>query len=213
MGKIPRNTVTKLVSAVMIIGIVLLVADILLTITKDHRPTVTKKAIITGDIKKLLDEQAKIIEEIERNDEVIAFINGDNVKTPPSDEELELSDADWVANGLASTLARSTINNGLSAILKKYDESSPLVGEIILTGKSGYVIGASNLTSDYYQADESWWQKAAAEPRSSYLLDTQSFDESIGNLAVSMSSAVLEGDEVIGVIKIVIDVDTLAASL
>ncbi len=210
MGNNLRNIISKSANVAMIIGLILLVAEILLTVTKDPSPTVTRKAIITGEIKKVLDEQEKIITEIKDDREVIAFINGDNVKKPQSKESLEISDADWVANGMSSALASDILGNNLSKRLKEYDERSPLISEIILTGKAGHVIGASNLTSDYYQADEAWWQKAAAETKSPYVLDAQSFDDSIG---ISMSSAILENDEFIGIIKIVIDVDALAESL
>jgi putative methionine-R-sulfoxide reductase with GAF domain len=84
--------------------------------------------------------------------------------------------------------------------------------EIILTNQQGVNLAVSNRTSDYYQADEEWWQVAYRE---GLYISQPEYDESSQTLALIVAVGIREDTSgtVIGVLRTTISVEPLANSL
>ena len=102
------------------------------------------------------------------------------------------------------------INNKLSRELKEkvdfYKEKYgyDVFGEIFVTNKYGVNVAQSGKTSDYYQADEEWWQKA--KQKGLYLGGVK-YDESAGIYSIALCIRVDdENKKFLGVMKAVLNV-------
>ena len=68
-------------------------------------------------------------------------------------------DEQWI-NTKDSKLVQEILSSRLSQELKEQVGRNVVIEEIFFTDKYGGLVAASGKTSDYYQADESWWQNA-----------------------------------------------------
>jgi hypothetical protein len=75
-------------------------------------------------------------------------------------EQILRIDEDWKHSGGLTYLAVDIVGRRSSEYLRKVAAFSPAYREILLTDQRGALVATTNLTSDYYQADEAWWQKA-----------------------------------------------------
>ena len=86
---------------------------------------------------------------------------------------------------------------------KKYGYK--MISEIFVTNQYGALIAQTNRASDYYQADEYWWQQAKKD---GLFVDDMALDESSGVYGISICLRVndVQG-QFVGVIKIVLNAD------
>ncbi len=103
------------------------------------------------------------------------------------------------------------INNRLSRELKEkiefYKENYGyrVLGEVFVTNKYGANVGQSGKTSDYYQADEEWWQNARENDL--FVSDVE-YDESADVYSVDLCIRIDdENGNFIGVIKVVLNIE------
>jgi methyl-accepting chemotaxis protein PixJ len=87
----------------------------------------------------------------------------------------------------------------LNGYLKNVAKEANL-GEIFLTERNGFNIAFSNMTEDFVQSDEKWWQDAKAKGRA---IASPKFDASAGTVVVALSQAIKDPKtgEFLGVIK------------
>ncbi len=123
-------------------------------------------------------------------------------------------DEKWVKasdnDPLIAEYTKSPIGNRLREIAR----DDPSVAEIFMTDKYGGLVAASGRTSDFYQADEEWWQKSFAHGKGNVYLDKIGFDPS--SKSVGMAVVVPIEDqlkEVIGVCKNVLELNRLFSPL
>jgi len=74
--------------------------------------------------------------------------------------EIDKLDQQWRAAGDSDSLVQDRINSTVSSELREYRDTFPDNVEVFVTDKYGALVGASDRTSDYNQADEEWWQVA-----------------------------------------------------
>ncbi len=76
------------------------------------------------------------------------------------------------------------------------------LAEVLVTDINGYNVITTELTSDFVQSDEAWWQEAFARGMSAA---AAAYDESAKQVSLSVASAVREADNVpaVGVMKVV----------
>jgi hypothetical protein len=124
-------------------------------------------------------------------------------------------DEDWVSNRGAVPLALEIVGQSdASEFLREIAAFHPAYKEILLTDRQGALVAATNITSDYYQADESWWRQAFGDGEQGSLYSSDvTFDTSVGGYVMEMGVPVRDqpGDEshVIGVLKVLIDAGDL----
>ncbi len=129
---------------------------------------------------------------------------------------IEAMEARWPALTPADSELRAYLDNPLAQELLDLLKRHPLISELILTNADGEFIAATGKTSDYWQADEKWWQQAAALPQPVANLHGINFDESAGvysiDIAIPIRHLSDQEGETIGVIKGVLNASPLLAS-
>jgi len=124
------------------------------------------------------------------------------------DEYIKNKDAAWQNAGeeeitdFMQSIINTPLSAGLMTRLKFYDNQNgyKVFPEIFITNKYGVNIAQAGKTSDYYQADESWWQKAKAE---GHWISDIVYDDSSGVYGLEISIRINDqNDNFLGVIKI-----------
>lgn len=124
-------------------------------------------------------------------------------------------DIEWVSTSKNETiyLMEDVLNNNISKKLMKNLEfysglyNYTLFGEIFVTNKYGANIGSTGRTSDYYQADEEWWQNGKK-----YGLNVSdiNYDESADIFSIDIIARIDdENGEFIGILKAVWNVEEI----
>ncbi len=121
------------------------------------------------------------------------------------------ADGEWQLTYGLIPLAIDIVGRESSNFLKKIASFNPAYREILLTDERGALVAATNLTTDYYQADEPWWQKAYGDGwTGSIHVSNVRYDYSAKAYGMDIAVPVLvgEGDDqkVAGVLKALIDV-------
>ncbi|OLT60147.1 methyl-accepting chemotaxis protein [Moorena bouillonii] len=98
-------------------------------------------------------------------------------------------------------------NPQLNRYLKRIVKDVGL-GELFVTDRYGYNVAYSNLTSDFVQSDENWWQQAKRQGRWVSELD---FDDSANIFGFDLAQAIKDpqSGEFLGVIKAVLPMNQL----
>ena len=137
---------------------------------------------------------------------VVKQVNLEYSAIPVKDmpEYFAKKDREWIQSSSDSPLLNKYLNTMLSLRLKKFVETKGNIAEIFLTDRYGGLVVASEKTSDFYQADEEWWQKTFNKGRGSIFIGEMEFDESSKTWSITISVPVYSKDlEVIGVCKAV----------
>lgn len=125
-------------------------------------------------------------------------------------EELRQIDQLWLIDSAEITQFQIKIlQNSISRYLVDIRTVFPENLETIITDRNGLVVAMSNLTTDYYQADEGWWQAAVA--KGTYF-DTPVYDESTRTWVIITAIAIhdpISSEKVVGVIRGTLDVTSL----
>ena len=111
-------------------------------------------------------------------------------------------DKEWARSSADSPAVSMYINTQLSLRLKKFAETKGNIAEVFFTDRYGALVVASEKTSDFYQADEEWWQKTFNRGRGGIFIGEMEFDESSNSWSITIAVPVYSKDaEVIGVCK------------
>lgn len=134
--------------------------------------------------------------------------------------EIQALDARWTAAGDDDPLIRGIIApdpevNPTALQLKTFLEAFPDQSEIFVTDRHGATLAATGRLSDYYQADEEWWQMAWDDGRGAVYISDPEYDESAGIVAVLVAMPVRDEEtgEVTGIVRSTLAVDELYSSL
>ena len=128
--------------------------------------------------------------------------------TPPSAAEIEAIEARWPwLDGSTEPLAR-ILDNPASKELREFRDFNPLYAEILMTDRHGALVAATGKTTDYWQADEEWWQVCATGDIRTLWLDGIHYDASAGVHSIDIGVAVVDPDgsgrEPVGMLKAVL---------
>lgn len=168
-----------------------LVAFFLLDKVSDLRVLATSDALIAAAVAKnhaYHGSEAEIMEEILR-------LDTSWVESVDSNALIDaVTSQDEVQNPAAFQLGR---------FLKNFAEHT----ELLLTDQRGATIAATGRLTDYYQADEDWWQAAWDGGKGHVYISQPSFDESAGITAMLIAVPVFNGEEApIGILRSTLNV-------
>lgn len=124
----------------------------------------------------------------------------------PFDEGAALArDREWLADPAGAAKRSAVLDSRASRFLADLTRHDSVNREILVTDRFGRLVAASNITSDYFQADESWWRDAFDEGRGRIGLTDVRHDASAGVYAFDIAVPVPapSGEGVVGVMKIV----------
>lgn len=165
-----------------------------------------------------IQEHLDILETISINPLIVDSIHKQNETFQAEDagenDEINQIDQDWLAGSPnVGPLQQQILSTPTSKYLNKIQLVFPENVETIVTDRNGLVMAMTNLTTDYYQADEAWWQAAFS---GKVYFDTPVFDESTKTWAILTAIPVFDTREdgtVIGVLRGTLDVTTLLETI
>lgn len=129
--------------------------------------------------------------------------------------DIDKLDKQWMeeTKGGSKPLIESILVNPLSVYLKKIKaDSKGLYAEIFVMDNKGLNVGQSDITSDYWQADEAKWQKTFSVGPKAIFIDKVRKDESSQALTSQVSFAIVDPatNAPIGAITVGVNVEELA---
>ena len=118
------------------------------------------------------------------------------------EKDLQWRAADEVGNNYVY-IVRQHLSNAVALSLHEYQGSFPNNAEVFVTDRYGALVGATNRTSDYYQADEEWWQVAYSDGSGDIYISQPEYDESVGEFSVLLVIPMRDQDtgEVVGILR------------
>jgi hypothetical protein len=116
-------------------------------------------------------------------------------------------DRQWQADRVATAARSGVLSSPASLFLADLVRHDSVYREVLVTDRYGRLVAASNVTSDFFQADEDWWIQAFDNGRWRVSVSDVRRDESAGVYAFEIAVPVPapSGDEVAGIMKIVAD--------
>ncbi len=130
-------------------------------------------------------------------------------------EEILLLDEAWRTAGNEDLLIANTISedpqvNPAASQLQDSLAAFPDQSEIFITDRYGGTVAATNRLSDYYQADELWWQAAWNGGIGAVYISEPLFDESAEVIASQLALPIFDQrGEIIGIIRSTLVLDDL----
>ena len=143
--------------------------------------------------------------------EVANFTRYDGKSSATIQDEIQALDEAWQTADTAGTddlpIIDEVINNESAVELRNYREVFPENAEVFVTDSHGANIAATNRTSDYYQADEPWWQAAYNNGEGAIYIGEPTFDTSSGLYAIAIAMPVYSHDEtrIVGILRTTLD--------
>ncbi|HRJ75304.1 MAG TPA: hypothetical protein PLX90_04860, partial [Anaerolineales bacterium] len=140
-------------------------------------------------------------------------------QTPNSDlSEIENLDRQWreaVAANNTNQLMRSVLQNETSNVLLEFKSNFPSHVEVFITDIYGSNVVSTDITSDYYQADEEWWQRAYNNGRGAVFISQPIFDRSTETLSLQMAVPIFDSENtnVIGILRTSVNLEIITPIL
>jgi hypothetical protein len=125
------------------------------------------------------------------------------------------TDAKWQADRKTVSTASGILANPASEFLADLIKQDSVYREILVTDRHGRLVAASNVTSDYMQADEDWWIRSFDEGRGRVSVSDVRRDDSAQVYAFDIAVPVHAPgtDDLAGIMKIVADSRELLAGV
>ena len=134
-------------------------------------------------------------------------------------DQIQVLDKQWRAADKAQNdndpLVSKVLQDHISAELQEYKTTFPDNVEVFVTDKYGANVAATNRTSDYYQADEEWWQAAYNDGNGAIYIGTPEYDTSSSTYAsvIAVPLYAHETKQVIGVLRTTLDIRAITQIL
>lgn len=116
-------------------------------------------------------------------------------------------DRQWQSDRAGTATKTGLLKSAASTFLADIVGHDSIYREVLVTDRKGRLVAASNVTSDFYQADEDWWTQAFDDGRGRVVVSDVRRDPSAGVYAFEIAVPVPApgSDELAGVMKIVAD--------
>lgn len=153
-----------------------------------------------ADISNVLIQEAHILQSFDLSKVVQDGVDEVN-SSYGSDEAANLQmikalDQQWLAadaaNNNNAAVVRPILNNEVASELNEFKATFPENSEVFVTDRYGALVAATNRTSDYYQADEDWWQAAYNNGNGAIYFGQPEFDESSHTFGIIMAVPLVE---------------------
>jgi len=178
---------------------------------------------IVASASNLLHEQVQILTAVSLNELLQQTVDVSNHAYTGDiaaiQAQLEAKDAQWraadAADNNSDPLVQEHLTNEVALDLIEFQQSFPEHLEVFITDAYGGLVGTTNRTSDYYQADEAWWQAAYYNGKGAVYISQPEFDESTGKLGLQIALPIKSPDtgEVVGILRSTFDASELATIL
>ena len=174
------------------------------------------QALIIGDN---LTKQIDLLRSLALEGPMVAYIEVANAGYTGSEELIQARlhelDEEWKnAPDTSEPLVKDRLFKQVSLDLRQFQVQFIDHVEIFFTDRYGGIVAATNRTSDYYQADEGWWQNAYNGGKGGIYIGAPEYDESTLTYAVNLAVPVRNNTyEVIGVLRSTYNIRALQSTL
>jgi len=148
---------------------------------------------------------------LQQESSVVPYLAG--LDAEMSADERQALDAAWPGLSESSEPLRSILRNPVVSQLQRFRSYDSRMAEIIVTDRFGQLVAATAKTTDFYQADEDWWQGAYGGGRGCIFLPEINYDRSAGVWSIDICLPLLAEGQVVGVAKAVLDVSRWVRSV
>lgn len=117
--------------------------------------------------------------------------------------DLAAKDAEWETAVETDRIAQIVLTNTAADELLSFRARFPDHEEIFITDRYGELLAATNLTSDYYQGDETWWQNAYNNGNGHPIIEMPQFDKSAQIVGLALAVPIYDQNRqtVIGILR------------
>ncbi len=128
---------------------------------------------------------------------------------------LSILDDQWKAAADDSSLIRTYLTNPAANECLEFKQNLPDFTEVFLTDRYGGLAAASDRTSNYYHADENWWQAAYNNGHGGIFVDKPELDKDSGIFSINIAIPVYseEHGAIVGVLRSTLDITALIQSM
>lgn len=190
------------------------------SLTQNSGEKISLIADKTGElIRGEIDNEIKLLSSIAlsprtREEIVRANKNYEDLSFLSQEEKNRRLDEEWTRQAASiEALKRNIEFSSVSQYLRDLQKTNSNEVEIFITDQHGFNVAMTGRTSDYWQADEEWWQKASeGEP----YISSPAFDESSKYWAINLAVPVYESldkGRIIGVVRGTVDITSLLNSV
>ncbi|MDO8436467.1 MAG: hypothetical protein Q7S82_03800, partial [bacterium] len=172
--------------------------------------------VLSNATSQMIDDEVKKLEDISSAPAWKDATVSGNLKYISMDDDsiakyMAEMDKRWADSENSGPFIKLYTDSSLSAEMTDIIKENNEIAEIMLTDMRGALIAASGETTDFYQGDEDWWQKAFAGGDGRKFIGEVSFDESANVLAIAFAFPVQGGGlgpgRAAGVMKVVVNTD------
>ena len=180
-----------------------------------HRALAQQQA---GHLSSILAEQIKLTNLINDMPGTVELLRKANERPPLAQAQIDAIEKIWPSLRATDSPLRECLQNDVAARWASAARAERRFAEVMVTDASGRLVAATDKTSDYYQADEAWWQSCWNEGRGRVLISDVMFDESAippgggarGTLVAELCVPIYDGSDpatrtVVGISKVSLD--------
>lgn len=210
-----KLSITFIIAALLAAGSVGVVTNTIAqaSLTRQVENNISEIAEGRGtQIGELIDANLQLIQTLALNRLVQASAETAALEGTDDQEVLEQLDQQWRAADEVGNnndpLVSKVLQHELALELREFRTSFPNHAEVFITDKYGANIASTNRTSDYYQADEEWWQAAYNAGFGSVYIGQPELDQSANIIAMNMALPIFhrEKPEIVGIIRTTLDI-------
>ncbi|MBN1370965.1 MAG: GAF domain-containing protein [Anaerolineaceae bacterium] len=159
-----------------------------------------------------LEDDLDTLRTLSLNDPVQTTVMEGNVRGTSDIQTMLALDIQWATAPNDDPLVVEVTKHRLVLELQDFQNAFPSFVEVFVTNKFGAVVASTARTSDYYQADEVWWQAAYKDGTGNIFVGEPDWDPSILKLGSIIAVPIYShtSDEVIGVLRATVDISRYA---
>ena len=155
---------------------------------------------------KIIDLANSTLADLGTAPEIISAVKSQNAENKTLDE-IKAMDETWTNTAGIADYMQTLMDSECAKSLRKVQESAPFYSEIFVMDNQGANVAMTDKTSDYWQGDESKFQKSFNGGKGAVFVDEVEFDDSAQAYLVQVSVPVKDNGKVIGAITFGIDID------
>ena len=170
-------------------------------------------AALARGIADVVDNNINLVHTLSLNKPLQDKLSAANAAGTPSQAILDGLDQQWKNAPDTDPLITGVLENEVAEDLIEFQSKFPGFTETFVTDKNGAIVASSGRTSDYYQADEEWWQTAWNKGKGSVYVSQVVFDESANVNAIQIAVPVSSHGTTtpVGVLRTTVNLDKFAA--
>jgi signal transduction histidine kinase len=131
-----------------------------------------------GHLSAILGAQVEWAKVVNGMPGTVEFLDRADKLAPLSKQQIDRIEAAWPKLGPGDDPLRACLNNPIAERWQSVAHSERRFTEVMVTDATGRLVAATNKTSDYFQADEEWWQKCYDGGRGRVLISDVIRDDS-----------------------------------